>query len=388
MMKRLHFLLLVFLVQTSLFAINAPTLSSPSNGIIVTRFDLFVNVSSVTGAKGYQFKFDTTPTFTSPWVKLDTNSASYIYSPELRMGKTYYWRAKCANSIDTGNWSAPFNFLTTQDVWLSNPTNGAVNIALYPKLEWGIQGSVSELRFQYQLSKDSLFTNVASILLPVNSSPSVTVTCEYATQYYWRARAFHPLDTSRWSGFYTFKTLAVPALGSVQLASPTNGLINVPVGPITLSWFNLTNALTYDVEVSDNQTFAIVLANGNTPSTGIYFSGTQANTRNYWRVRGLITALIGPWSGVRYFTTAPATGTLEMDADNAIKVFPNPAQQSFEIEFEGDFETRITDLQGKIILETKAKNLCQINFSEWEPGVYFLRLIKGNQCHIQKIVIQ
>jgi hypothetical protein len=376
----------------------APTNYFPQNNYIGVGTSTNGLITGITGSKFVQWQLDTALTFDSPINKSGTDlhipddfTPQYValnFPPDLLFHAKYYWRARCINAIDTSSWSTPFNFVTTQDVWLTSPLNNALNVALNPKLEWGIQGSASELRYQYQLSKDSLFTSAAIVTLPANSSSNVTVTCEYATQYYWRARAYHTKDTSRWSGFYRFKTLNAPTLGAVQLAAPANGATNIPIGSITLGWNYLNNALTYDVEVSDDQTFASVLASGNTEGTGIYFTGAKANTRYYWRVRGRINSLIGPWSTVRYFNTAPATGANEIGDKQQVKVYPNPATQSFKIELEGAFTLKVYDIQGKLILESQDTNTTEINSSNWQPGIYFLNLNIGSKSHIQKIVIQ
>jgi hypothetical protein len=376
----------------------APTNYFPQNNYIGVGTSTNGLITGITGSKHVQWQLDTVLTFDSPILKSGTDlhipddfSPQYValnFPGDLLFHSKYFWRARCLNAIDTSSWSTPFNFITTQDVWLTSPANHATNIALNPKLEWGIQGSASELRYQYQLSKDSLFTSVAIVTLPANSSSNVTVTCEYGTQYYWRARAYHSQDTSRWSGFYAFKTLNAPTLGAVQLVTPANGANNVPVGSVTLGWNFLANALTYDVEVSDDQAFSAILASGNTTSNAIYFTGAQANTRYYWRVRGRINSLLGPWSTVRYFNTAPATGANEIGEKQSVKVYPNPASQSFNIELEGAFSIKIYDIQGKLIYEGQDTNSAEINSSNWFPGIYFLNIYKGSECFIQKIIVQ
>jgi hypothetical protein len=370
----------------------------PPNNYIGTGPSTNGLVTGISGSHYIQWELDSSITFASP-IKLsgqdlhipDDFTPQYVavnFPSDLRFKTKYFWRTRCINPIDTSSWSNPFNFLTTQDVWLTSPTNNSTNVAINPKLEWGIQGSVSELRFQYQLGTDSNFTITTIVTLPVNTSPNAIVTCMYGTQYYWRARAFHTKDTSRWSAFYTFKTINPPSIGAPVLISPANATVNVPVATVTLSWNFLPNALTYDIEVATDQLFTSIAAKGNTINNTILFSGTQAKTRYYWRVRGRINEIVGAWSTVRWFETAPPTGTNEIGNQASIKIYPNPTHESFKIEFEGDFTLKVYDTKGSLIIEIAGKNSAEINSNEWHPGIYFINLHKGDQCYTQKIVIQ
>jgi hypothetical protein len=370
----------------------------PPNNYIGTGPSTNGLVTGISGSQFIQWELDSSITFASP-IKLsgqdlhipDDFTPQYVavnFPSDLRFKTKYFWRTRCINPIDTSDWSNPFNFLTTQDVWLTSPTNNSTNVAINPKLEWGIQGSVSELRFQYQLGTDSNFTTTTIVTLPVNTSPNATVTCLYGTQYYWRARAFHTKDTSGWSVFYTFKTINPPSIGTPVLISPANAALDVPVATVTLSWNFLPNALTYDIEVATDQLFTSIAAQGNTINNAILFSGTQPKTRYFWRVRGRINEIIGAWSTLRWFETAPPTGTNEIGDKASIKVYPNPTHESFSIEFEGDFILKVYDTRGSLVLETASKNSIDVISSEWHPGIYFINLLKGNQCYIQKIFVQ
>jgi hypothetical protein len=376
-----------------------PVNFSPQNNFIGTGPTTSGLVIGISGSQYIQWELDTTLSFSSPikfsGTKLhirDPDNPQYVkvdFPIDLLFKTKYFWRSRCLNLVDTSNWSVPFNFITTQDVWLTSPLNNDTNVSIKPILAWGIQGSVSELRFQYQISTDSLLDGTTIFTLPPNSSSNVSVNLMYGKQYYWRARAYHTKDTSAWSAIYRFKTIAPPTISGPVLVSPANGQKNVPVATITLTWNFLTNATSYDIEVSKDQSFSTIVSSGNTSNTAILFSGVQAKTRYYWRVRGRVNEVLGPWSSDRWFETAAPTGLeMEMDDKTSINVYPNPTNQVFELTFNGDYEIKITNLQGQLMFETKAKNILQVNAEKWEPGVYFINLCKENQCFIKKIVKQ
>lgn len=376
----------------------APTNYFPQNNYIGTGPSTNGLATGIAGSSLIQWELDTTLSFNSPKYITGTDphvpddfTPAYVglnFSPDLDFESKYYWRARCINVVDTSDWSVPFNFITTQQVWLSTPANATTNLGLSQTLTWGVQGSVSELRYQYQVSPDSNFVATPLMTLPVNTSPSATISCQYATKYYWRARAFHTKDTSSWSLVNWFSTVNAPVVGIPQLISPANAASNLTVGPVILGWSNSSNALSYDVQVGNDVNFTNVLASGNALGTASQFSGGAAHTRYYWRVRGRNGTITSNWSVVRWFEFGAAAAVEEQDLKNLVRIYPNPTSQSFKIDLEGEFSVIVYDIQGKLILESKGANHSEINTSTWQAGIYFLNLNKGTQSHIQKIVIQ
>jgi hypothetical protein len=68
-MNRIPFFILFLFLYAKAFAINAPVLNSPANAASFSKFDNFLYVNAVTGAKGYQFQIDTLSSFSSQWLK-------------------------------------------------------------------------------------------------------------------------------------------------------------------------------------------------------------------------------------------------------------------------------------------------------------------------------
>jgi len=69
-----------------------------------------------------------------------------------------------------------------------------------------------------------------------------------------------------------------------------------------------------------------------------------------------------------------ATGIDEMGANKSIQLFPNPTKNLLKIITTKDIERLVLiDLTGKVVLE-KGANVTQLNLSEMDSGVYFLKV--------------
>ncbi len=384
--------------QRNFTTTSAPINYFPQNNYIGIGTQTNALITGITGSTWVSWELDTTPNFSSPHKfsganahKPDDFTPQYIevlFPEDLRFHAKYFWRTRCINTIDTSNWSVPFNFTTTQDMFLSNPANAALNQPLATKLEWSIQGSNMHLRFQYQIGIDSNFALKPIVTLPALSAFNTTVTGNYATTYFWRVRAYNGIDTSRWSEIRRFTTINPPVIGVPSLLSPASNAKNVPVGPVTLAWSFASNALEYEAVVSDESTFTNIIASGKTTGTGSIFSGVQPNTRYYWRVRGLNGTAVGPWSGGRWFETAPPVGMEEKIQVKGFVMYPNPARDLVTIKAEEEMLISIKDIQGKTILvQTEKTKETSINTAEWPNGMYIISIeTEAGMSHQQLII--
>jgi hypothetical protein len=384
--------------QRNFTTIAAPNNYFPQNNYIGVGTQTNALITGITGSKWVAWELDTTANFSSPHKfsganahKPDDFTPQYIevlFPEDLLFHSRYYWRTACINDLDTSNWSTPFNFTTTQDMFLTSPVNGAINQALSTKLEWSIQGSAQHLRYQYQIGTDSSFTTSPIITLAASSSANATVNGTYATTYFWRARAYNGIDTSRWSAISRFTTINPPVIGVPSLLSPASSARNIPVAPVTLTWSFASNALEYEAVVSDEPTFTNVIASGKTIGTGSIFSGVQPNSRYYWRVRGLNGTAVGQWSGGRWFETAPPVGVEEKIQVKGLILYPNPAKDMVTIKANEEMLISILDIQGKTILvRTEKTKETSINTAEWPNGMYIISIETEAGISHQQLII-
>jgi hypothetical protein len=210
----------------------------------------------------------------------------------------------------------------------------------------------------------------------------------HGTRYFWRARVFHAKDTSRWSVISYFNTIPPPAIGVPALVSPAQGAKNIPLTPLLLSWNFSANALSFDIQVSENEDFSTINASGNSQGTASQFSGMQGNTRYYWRVRGRNGNFTSAWA-TRWFETAPPTSLDELEQTDLTQVFPNPASSFISVRAKGEFSVVVSDVRGKVVFEQENLNQpLQIESFQWTPGLYFVKIIKGENHSVHKILVQ
>jgi N-acetylneuraminic acid mutarotase len=80
-------------------------------------------------------------------------------------------------------------------------------------------------------------------------------------------------------------------------------------------------------------------------------------------------------------------GIKENNINNAFSVYPNPANDKIFIKPSAENYTfEITDVTSKLILSQQSKNSNSIDISNFEKGIYFLRILEGaKQVGVKKI---
>ncbi|NPD48308.1 T9SS type A sorting domain-containing protein, partial [Lentimicrobium sp. S6] len=88
----------------------------------------------------------------------------------------------------------------------------------------------------------------------------------------------------------------------------------------------------------------------------------------------------------------------ELESDMmTIHVYPNPSNGEFSLELTGmsqEVEISVIDFAGRLVLEDKILEITadkmekQFDFSDYERGVYFLRITHGGKVSYKKVVIQ
>ena len=81
---------------------------------------------------------------------------------------------------------------------------------------------------------------------------------------------------------------------------------------------------------------------------------------------------------------------------SAIHIFPNPAKDFINIEFDGSEKSltqiRMFDLSGKIVfnesLTASSTNILNINTENFEPGAYIIQILDNNGFHNHKVILE
>ena len=377
---------------------TVPSLYFPPNGMIGIGTSTGALIIGIHGSERVQWQLDTTTQFNSPELAQGTDlhmpddfTPQYVnlnLPTDRLFEKTYYWRARCINRMDTSKWTNSFSFSTTTQMQLLTPVNNATAVSIRPYLSWSIQGSVSDFGYQYQLLNDTLLGTPQTKTLIGTEQAGDTALCGFSMKYYWRARAFHSRDTSRWSAYSAFTTVGRPVIGTPILVSPANGQLNIPLTQLTLSWGSSANASSYDAQVATDEQYTAIVASGNTIANGVYFSGQQPGTKYWWRVRGRLDTLIGAWSTPRWFQTVPPVGLNTFEVNSNTSIYPNPANQKLIVETQQPSTIVVYDLLGTKILEATAENtLHQCETKTWEQGIYLVKITINQRTTVKKIEV-
>jgi len=289
-------------------ALNAPTLSSPSDGIIyTTSVQPTVSWNSVSGANKYILDWDTISSFSSPKFRTFTTTYTYVSITALSYGTKYYWRVRAVNESanDTSDYSAVRNFTTCSAPTLSSPNDGIVYTSIVrPTVSWNAITGVGS----YILEWDTV-SSFSSTLFSTFTTSSTSVNINglrYGTKYYWRVKATNSndSDTSSYSAVRNFTTCSGPTLDY-----PDDGMIYSTTVKPTLYWNAITGVGSYILEWDTVSSFSSTMFRTyTTSSTSVNINALRYGTKYYWRVKATNSndSDTSRYSEVRNFTTCSA----------------------------------------------------------------------------------
>jgi len=118
-------------------------------------------------------------------------------------------------------------------------------------------------------------------------------------------------------------------VASPNLLLPTNNATDVTM-PVNLSWSTVTEAQSYDIEISLTNTFNTAIVNTNVP-TNTYqpVNGINGSTEYFWRVRAVNPCETGNWSAVNKFETQACFIYSPTDLPIAISASGAPTVNSY-----------------------------------------------------------
>ena len=272
------------------------------------------------GVSRYEFQADTVTTFNSPALKSGSNN--YINSTDgnsdtqwdlqdIFFGKTYYWRVRAINAVDTTGWREVRNFTTRNYVTLSTPADGTVNRPTTGvTLDWVPHNGVA--KYQVQMDSTSLFNSGALVSTSLNyiNSTNGNSDTQYGsgalaanTVYFWRVRAINNApDTCAWTQWaFSTGSTAIVYPNAPTLVAPANASA-IAGTSTTLQWTAVTNATQYGYEYSTTSNFSSPVT-ATTTGTSATISGLLGSSTYYWRVKALNGSLPSPYSSIWSFTT-------------------------------------------------------------------------------------
>jgi hypothetical protein len=185
-------------------------------------------------------------------------------------------------------------------VALSSPGNGWTQRPVVDDLWWNPVEFAQW--YEVQISPDTTFSVISFSDTNVTALPYRAGPLAHGRWYAWRVRARNSLGVGAWSDKWLFRTVfAIPAAPS--LAAPPTGSLDLPVTPM-LAWHPTDQAATYDVQISEDSTFAFDVRTVGSITDTFHLASTLDHARRYfWRVRGVSEAGWGDWSAPWWFRT-------------------------------------------------------------------------------------
>lgn len=185
---------------------------------------------------------------------------------------------------------------------LVSPADGAINVPVSTTFNWGAITDATSYTLQVSTASDfsTLRVNTSGI-----ASTSFNVTgLSSNTVYYWRVRAANGGGSSDWSVVRSFTTAEPVILPAPSLNLPANGAVALGT-KVSFSWFAVTGASSYQLQISSNSGFATTVVNRTgLTGTSVIISSLKRGVTYYWRVRAVdASGTPSTWSVVRSFTS-------------------------------------------------------------------------------------
>ena len=207
----------------------------------------------------------------------------------------------------------------------------------------------------------------------------VRAVCE-SSQSAWVSTSF----TTQNAQGVTAPTVTTRAATSVTHEAATlNGTITVGSEAITAQGF------MYKVATATEWTTV--------SATGTTLAATVDNltAETAYEYKAFATTASGTFEGeVMNFTTLAASGLADIESGISAIVYPNPAKDKATLRLSGLTTTAkviISDLQGRIIRTDDIQagvETYELNTSNYASGVYYIRIVSGNNVNTQKLIVE
>ena len=325
--------------------------TSPNN--TDTWTGLTINWAVHNGVSFYDMQADTSASFNSPALRSvtnafinssDGNSDTESFISDLFFGRTYYWRVRARNAVDTSSWSTVWTFNTRNFVNLTSPADGNLNTSLNPTLNWAPHNGIDVYNLQVDVTNQF---NSAGVLeynkAYINSSDGNSDTqqgigpLQPNTVYFWRVRAIHANDTSAWTVRWFSTGTGTPQFPATPVVSTSFCSSSAPSNTPTLTWQAVSGAGFYEIELNPST----IPLSGNPDitqitSTSVETASLLENASYCYSVRAVTNGIAGNWSQPCCFLV-PGQPTISQAFVNESS-YCEGADISFSAEISGTFQ--------------------------------------------------
>ncbi len=307
---------------------GTPIALAPDSASIGQAATLALRWSTAARASSYQLQLSTSSSFSFLLVNDSTlTDTSYTAGP-LANNQAYFWKVRARNAAGASAYSSVFSFTTAAAVpevpVLTSPADSAVDQQATLSLAW--QASDRATSYRVEVAIDSLFQTIVFVDSTVTATSRAVGPLSYLTTYYWRVRAQNDGGNSVYARYRMFATVNAPPPTPVLL-TPDSAATGVEVNA-PLAWRKAERATRYELEVSLNSNFSILLVDRDDITDTTFTVGPLLNdTTYYWRVKAFGSGGASAFSSTWQFRTkvaVPPAPTLATPNDNATGVAVSP----------------------------------------------------------------
>ena len=381
------------------------TLTAPASGATDVGTAPTLTWSSASDATAYDVQVATDAAFTALVLNESGLTATESSVTGLVYATVHYWRVRGTNADGAGPWtSASFTtenepIVTPGNVTLTSPAAGATDVDTATTLMWTAASDAAS--YTVQVSANSDYSSAVVDQTGVTATELAVSGLAESTLYYWRVRGANANATGAWTeGTFTTRPPALQAPGVTTLAEPLDGAVDV-AATVTLSWTATADASAYEVEVSTDDAFVVIVQSTTTSGTAFEVGPLAGNTNHWWRVRATNAAGNGPWSTAS-FTTVSGVATEAVDA--AIPgslvlhaAYPNPFNPQTSIGFDvpasGHVRLSIWDVAGRHVATLvdatmpAGRYVERFQASHLKSGAYLVRLESAGQTKTSTLTL-
>ena len=303
-----------------------PSSPTPSNGAtnVATSGTFSWSTSPNDGGSSisYDLYLDTKSDFSSSGRLYNSGQGKSCSYSGLKANTKYYWKVIVYNGSGGHIWSDAWSFTTKSDEVSAptkpsspTPSNGISGVATSGTFKWGASANDggSTLNYDLYIDTSSSFANVSK---PYKSGKGTS--CTYAglkagTKHYWKVIVYNGSGKSTWSDVWSFTTAAA----TTSFGAPAFNTISaygITSSGATVSWGDVVNATSYDVQISNTSNFGKIIDTGYGKPGRTYYSSTnlQASTTYYVRIRAKNSSQTSSWTNTYTFKTTAAKTNEEL----------------------------------------------------------------------------
>lgn len=191
-----------------------------------------------------------------------------------------------------------------------------------------------------------------------------------------------------------------------KLESPSDGF-KMTDTTVIFKWATLAQVDSYEIQIASSALFKDTISMVSSTMDTLFVHGLPPDSLLHWRIRGIYSCGVGPWSGPRSINTPP----LDVRDRNVNQLpelfelsqnFPNPFNPSTSIEFAlpraGDVNIKIYNILGEEVKTLVSEHLAAGYKSvDWDgrgsnglpvaSGIYLYRIQAGDFTDTKKMVL-